>query len=99
MATARPNNRLRHSAIGASDSAGTRRPQGRPKCDTRMTAAPRANKCSTVGRAARIRVSSTIRPASSSGTLKSTRTSTRLPATSRFLMVRLAMGLTEEYRG
>ena len=44
--------------------------------------APRSRSRSSVGSAARMRVSSVIRP-SSSGTLKSTRTRTRLPSTSR----------------
>ena len=48
-----------------------------------------------VGRAARMRVSSVMAPASSSGTLKSTRTSTRLPLSSsaeRLARDRFAMG-------
>ena len=53
-------------------------PFGRPRCETRTTRAPRSRSSSIVGSAARIRVSSATWP-SSSGTLKSARTRTRLP--------------------
>ncbi len=52
-------------------------------------AAPALRSSPIVGSAARMRVSSRISP-SSSGTLKSTRTSTRLPATSRSSSVRIS---------
>ena len=54
-------------------------PFGRPRCETSTSEAPRSRSGSIVGSAARMRVSSATRPPSS-GTLKSTRTSTRLPA-------------------
>src|SRR5690554_3137416 len=47
-----------------------------------MTFAPRPERFSIVGKAARIRRSSVIRPSSSTGTLKSTRTNTLFPFTS-----------------
>ncbi len=55
---------------------------GRPRCEQTRTSARRASsRSSSVGSEARMRVSSATRP-SSSGTLRSARTSTRLPATS-----------------
>src|SRR5438128_1852461 len=45
----------------------------------RMALPPASRMCRTVGRAARIRRSLVMFPAASCGTLKSTRTSTRLP--------------------
>ncbi len=64
-----------------SESAGSS-PFGRPRCEQRTSSvAPRSSRSSSVGSAARIRVSSATLP-SSSGTLKSTRTRTRFPATS-----------------
>src|SRR5664280_1718531 len=53
-----------------------------------MTMAPWARSALIVGRAATIRLSSVILP-SARGTLKSTRTKTRLPAASRSRMVSL----------
>ena len=56
-------------------------PLGRPKCDSSSTIAPRSLSSAIVGTAARSLVSSLIAP-SCIGTLKSTRTSTRLPVRS-----------------
>ena len=60
---------------------GSGAPFGRPRCEQRITRAPRSRSAAIVGSAARMRVSSLIAP-SCSGTLKSTRQSTRRPATS-----------------
>jgi hypothetical protein len=56
-------------------------PIGRPRLLARITIAPGRMRYTIVGTAARMRASSTTLP-SSIGTLKSTRTKTRLPATS-----------------
>ena len=74
---ARPGARAR----ARSDAAGSGAPFGRPRCEHRITRAPRSRSAAIVGSAARMRVSSPIAP-SCSGTLKSTRQSTRRPATS-----------------
>ena len=55
-------------------------PFGRPRWLAQTTVAPRSWSQVMVGSAARMRKSSVIRP-SSSGTLKSVRTSTRRPST------------------
>ena len=72
---------------GAIDSSRSSGPVGRPKCEASTNRAPPPRSSSIVGSAATIRVSSATRilPSAprSSGTLKSTRTSTRLPLTSR----------------
>ena len=61
----------------AAGAAGRRScPSGRPRWLARMTDAPRSRRLTIVGRLARMRVSSVIRP-SSSGTLRSARTKTR----------------------
>ena len=57
-----------------------RGPSGRPRWDVSSRRAPCSRSHSIVGSAARMRVSSVISP-SCSGTLKSTRTRTRLPST------------------
>ena len=57
-----------------------------------MTFAPWVRRWRIVGRAARIRESSVTLP-SSRGTLKSTRTKTRLPATSTSRIVSLSMSV------
>ena len=70
-------------ATGASDSAGSRSPSfGRPRCDITSTRAPCPIAWRSVGRAARRRASLVTLP-SAIGTLKSSRMSTRLPASSR----------------
>src|SRR2546430_5960545 len=85
--TVRPRSSPSRFATGASDRALSR-PFGRPRCDASPIAAPALSSARSVGSAARIRVSSaTLSP--SSGTLKSTRTSTRLPRGSRSSIVRL----------
>src|SRR5256714_14696261 len=76
-----PSSSRRRSATGAIEYAGSG-PFGRPRCEHTITsAAPRSSSNRSVGSAAPIRVSSATRP-SSNGTLRSARTSTRLPSTS-----------------
>src|SRR4051794_31608773 len=65
-------------------------PSGRPRWLARMTRAPAPRRAVMVGMAARILESSVTLP-SASGTLKSTRTKTRLPATSTSRIVSLSM--------
>src|SRR5690606_19370733 len=79
--TGRPISSASRSAAGARESSGTTCPLGRPRWEQSTTRAFRPSRSSIVGRAAPIRVSSVTRP-SASGTLKSTRTRTRLPSTS-----------------
>ena len=66
-------------ATGSSEYFASGLPFGRPRCDSSTTRAPRSSSAWIVGSAARMRVSSVTRPLSS-GTLKSTRTSARLPS-------------------
>ena len=68
-------------------------PFGRPKWDSRRTIAPRSESSSTVGSIARSRVSS-VTFAPSIGTLRSTRTSTFLPARSSGRSSRVLKPLT-----
>ena len=69
------------SSTGFIENAGSS-PFGRPRCEqTTTSAASRSSSSWSVGSDARIRVSSATFP-SSSGTFRSARTSTRLPATS-----------------
>ena len=80
--------RLRSLATtGASERSSSRRPSGRPRWETSTSLAPRPRSSSIVRSAATMRVSSATTGAPSAslpiGTLKSTRTSTRLPCTSR----------------
>src|SRR4051794_36395349 len=71
----------RRAATGAISYFGSG-PLGRPRWEqTVIAAAPRSASSSRVGSAARMRESSATFP-SSSGTLRSARTRTRLPATS-----------------
>src|SRR2546426_12564060 len=86
--TSRPSSSPSRFATGASESFGSR-PAGRPRCETRPIAAPPLSSRRIVGSAARMRVSSATAPASFSGTLKSTRTSTRFPRGSTSSTVRL----------
>src|SRR5271165_1869069 len=82
---------LSRSATGAIDRRSSRTPFGRPRWETSTSLAPRARSSSIVLSDDTIRVSSltTTSPSGSvpSGTLKSTRTSTRLPRTSRSSML------------
>ena len=79
--TSTPSSSERRSPTGASRELRVEpcRPAARG-AEARTSAAPRSRSSSSVGSAARIRVSSTTSP-SFSGTLKSTRTRTRRPAT------------------
>src|SRR5207248_3257679 len=74
------------SATGLSDSLGSR-PFGRPKCASRMTLPPLSEISVMVGATRSSRVASLTRPFSM-GTLRSTRSSTRLPFTSTSSRVR-----------
>ena len=77
----------RRAAAGASVNFSSKpSPAGRPRWLIRMTFAPLDARYSIVGSAARMRVSSLTTP-SLMGTLKSTRTMTRLPRTSTPSMV------------
>ena len=78
-------------ATGASDSFSSNCPSvGRPRCDTSISRAPLESAWRMPGSEARMRVSSVITP-SCSGTLKSSRISTRLPARSRSVILRIGM--------
>src|ERR1700749_4781538 len=82
--TSVPSSSPSRFATGAIESAGSRSPFGRPRCDIRTSAAPRSRSSSIVGSAARMRVSSATThspPSSLRGTLKSTLTRTRRPFT------------------
>ena len=68
------------AATGLSDSFGSR-PFGRPKCASRITLPPLPAISVMVGATRSMRVASVTLPFSI-GTLRSTRTSTRLPETS-----------------
>src|SRR6266566_2538217 len=81
----------RRSPTGRSRNPSWTLPSGRPRWLARTTRAPSANRALIVGIAARIRESSVTLP-SASGTLKSTRTKTRLPAASKSRMVSLFTG-------
>src|SRR5262245_19956200 len=81
---------LRRWPTGRSRRPSWTLPSGRPRWLARMTLAPSLRSVTIVGRAARIRESSVTLP-SASGTLKSTRTKTRLPAASKSRMVSLSM--------
>src|SRR3990170_849851 len=85
-----PMSCVRRSATGRSRSPSWTLPPGRPRWLARMTFAPWLRRCLIVGMAARIRESSVILP-SSRGTLKSTRTKTRFPATSTSRIVSLSI--------
>ena len=83
------------SAIGASENSGSGPPFGRPKCASRMTLAPLSESSRMVGATRSIRVASVTLP-SATGTLRSTRTSTRLPLTSpiRSSVLNAAIGIS-----
>ena len=80
----------RRSATGRSRRPSWTLPSGRPRWLARTIRAPWASRARMVGRAARMRWSSVTLP-SASGTLKSTRTKTRLPEASTSRMVSLSM--------
>src|SRR5687768_15227540 len=89
--TSEPRSSPSRAATGASDSEASR-PFGRPRCEQRAIArAPRSRRSSMVGSAARILVSSSTLPFAR-GTLKSTRTRTRLPSGDASATVRKAIG-------
>ena len=71
--------------------AGSGFPLGRPRWVARTTAAPRSSRFSNRRQRGRMRVSSATSP-SRRGTLKSTRTSTRLPRTSASVIDRFRHG-------
>ena len=80
--TGRPIASRSAAASGCRDSLALGSPLGRPKCDSTITLAPRSASSRRVGTTRVIRVASEITPFAI-GTLRSTRTSTRLPRTSR----------------
>ena len=79
-ATGRLMMRATSAATGLSEFFGSR-PFGRPKCESRITLPPLSAISVMVGAARSMRVASVTLPFSI-GTLRSTRTSTRLPFTS-----------------
>jgi hypothetical protein len=82
---------------GSIEYFGSGAPLGRPRWLAVTTVAPRSVNHSIVGSAARIRKSSVIRPSSSSGTLKSVRTNTRLPLRSPSVASRSSsVGIAED---
>ena len=82
--TSIPNNSLRRAATGCRENCSSNSPStGRPRCDKSNTAAPFSRAIRRVGKAALILASEVICP-SLTGTLKSSRIMTRLPARSRF---------------
>src|SRR5690606_3222249 len=88
-ATGRPSASEAALAIGASDWSGSGAPFGRPKWASRTTLAPLAESSVMVGATRSMRVASVTLP-SFTGTFRSTRTRTRLPATSASSSVRKA---------
>src|SRR5271156_5017652 len=81
--------RATSAATGRSDAFGSG-PLGRPKCESRMTLPPLPASSVMVGAISSIRVASVICP-SSIGTLRSTRSRTRLPFTSASSRLRKRM--------
>src|SRR4029077_139253 len=79
-AVGRLTSRATSAATGRSEYFGSR-PFGRSKCDSRMTLPPLPASSAIVGTISSMRVESVTLP-SCIGTLRSTRTSTRLPLTS-----------------
>ena len=81
------------STSGFSDISGTRLPSGRPKWLSTITLAPLAASSASVGTARSMRVASVTWPFFI-GTLRSTRTSTRLPDTStESIVLKLTWGM------
>ncbi len=74
-----PSIALRRCTTGRSEKRGSRWPPGRPRWVRMMVRAPAARRWFSVGIASTIRRLSATPPRASSGTLKSTRTSTRRP--------------------
>ena len=85
------------AATGFSDSLGSR-PLGRPRCDSRITLPPLLDISMMVGATRSSRVESVTRPFSI-GTLRSTRTSTRLPFTSTSSRVRNVLDISNSCPG
>ena len=77
-----PNNSANRLTTGRKLYLGSGLPFGRPRCEAKTRRAPRSRASFSVGKVSRIRVSSATRPFSS-GTLKSVRTKTRFPESSR----------------
>ena len=91
--TSRPSSFDSVSATGCNENSAVGSPSvGRPRCDMTITAAFPSNACCNVGKAARIRASLVTFPALT-GTLRSSRMSTRLPDRSRSVMLRAGMML------
>ena len=86
-----PRRSDRHRATGSDRRRMSTLPWGLPRWEQRMTRAPCPVRYIIVGRHARIRLSSSIFPSGSRGTLKSTRTSTRFPRTSASFTVFFCM--------
>src|SRR3984893_5167339 len=81
------------STSGFNDISGTRLPSGRPKWLSTITLAPLAASSASVGAARSMRVASVTLPFFI-GTLRSTRTSTRLPVTStESIVLKLTLGM------
>src|ERR1044072_1599035 len=107
-ATGLPSAFASGSTSGFSAISGTRLPSGRPKWLSTITLAPLAASSARVGAARSMRVASVTWPFFI-GTLRSTRTSTRLPATSRAsIVLKVAWGISltlgwvladDEYQG
>ena len=94
--TSTPSSSPSRSAAGLSENFSST-PFGRPRCASRTSpAAPFSRSSFRVGSAAWMRASSVMLRSSSSGTLKSTRTRTRLPSTSRSSSVRTHQHLLGE---
>ncbi len=86
-ATGLPIARDSAGAIGLSDISGTTLPPGRSKCENTMTRAPFSASSRIVGACRSMRVASVDLPFFI-GTFRSSRTNTRLPATSKSSSVR-----------
>src|SRR5881396_344268 len=82
ISTLVPRREARCAATGRRLISGARLPFGRPRCEAITGRPPRSRISFRVGSEARTRVSSET-PPSFKGTLKSTRTNTRRPSTSR----------------
>src|SRR5579883_2041429 len=91
--TGLPSSSESRVATGRRLILGLGLPLGRPRCEARIRRAPCSTAYRIVGSVARIRVSSVMDPASSSGTLKSTRIKTRLPVRLMSRMDNLFTGL------
>src|ERR1035437_9813490 len=90
LATGLPKSFAKALATGAKRRLSTTLPSGRPRWEARITRAPLPIRYWMVGRAATRRLSSSTTP-SLRGTLKSSRTKTRFPATLRSSTNSLAM--------